>query len=85
MLVTFNVANAQCAQIDKYLTDNNLFADEPTLSVGKTYTVYNIQVDTKLSKVPLAMVRYKLATLGASNIDTLPIQSSIPNIDSIGF
>jgi ATP phosphoribosyltransferase len=85
VLVTFNVANAQCAQIDKYLTDNNLFADEPTLSVGKTYTVYNIQVDTKLSKVPLAMVRYKLATLGASNIDTLPIQSSIPNIDSIGF
>lgn len=85
VLVTFNVPNNKCAEIDNYLSNNNLFADEPTMSIGRTYTVYNIQVDTKSSKVPLAMVRYQLAVLGASNIDTLPIQSSIPGINSIGL
>jgi ATP phosphoribosyltransferase len=85
VLVTFNVPNPKCTEIDHYLEAHNLFADEPTMSVGKTYTVYNIQVDTKDSKVPLAMVRYQLAKLGATNIDTLPIQSSIPSIDSLAL
>jgi ATP phosphoribosyltransferase len=85
VLLTFNVANQKCKSIDEYLESNNLFADEPTMSVGKTYTVYNIQVDTKTSKVPLAKVRYQLAQLGATNIDTLPIQSAIPSIDSINI
>ena len=85
VLVTFNVPNQNCSEIDTYLQTNNLFADEPTMSVGKNYTVYNIQVDTKTGKVPLAMVRYQLAVLGATNIDTLPIQSSIPSIKSIGL
>lgn len=85
VLVTFNVPNQKCNKIDQYLCDNNLFADEPTMSVGKTHTVYNIEVDTKNSKLPLAMVRYQLAVIGATHIDTLPIQSSIPNIDVIGL
>ena len=85
VLVTFNVPNLICANIEKYLDENNLFADEPTMSQGKTYTVYNIQVDTKGSKVPLAMVRYQLAKLGASNIDTLPLKSSIQSIDAVKF
>jgi ATP phosphoribosyltransferase len=85
VLVTFNVANSKCPEVDRYLSANNLFADEPTMSVGKTYTVYNIQVDMVGGKVPLAMVRYQLALLGATNIDTLPIQSSIPSIDAIGL
>ncbi|HNW51258.1 MAG TPA: hypothetical protein PKH79_09260 [Prolixibacteraceae bacterium] len=83
VLVTFNVANSNRDTIENYLNDNNLFADEPTMSVGKTYTVYNIQVDTAGGKVPLAMVRYQLAKLGATNIDTLPIQSSIQGLDAI--
>ena len=83
VLVTFNVPNHRCGEIESYLNENNLFADEPTMSVGKTYTVYNIQVDTKEGKVPLAMVRYQLAKLGATNIDTLPIQSSIQSIEAI--
>lgn len=83
VLVTFNVANTNRDAIENYLNENNLFADEPTMSVGKTYTVYNIQVDTSGSKVPLAMVRYQLARLGATNIDTLPIQSSIQSLDAI--
>jgi len=85
VLVTFNVPNTKRENIDSYLADNNLFADEPTMSIGKTYTVYNIQVDTNGGKVPLAMVRYQLALLGATNIDTLPIQSSIPSIESINL
>jgi len=84
VLVTFNVPNTKREIIEKYLETNNLFADEPTMSIGKTYTVYNIQVDTNGdSKVPLAMVRYQLAKLGATNIDTLPIQSSIQGIDAV--
>lgn len=83
VLVTFNVQNEKRNSIEKYMNENSLFADEPTMSIGKTYTVYNIQVDTLASKVPLAMVRYQLAKLGASNIDTLPIQSSIQSIDAI--
>jgi ATP phosphoribosyltransferase len=83
VLVTFNVANNNRDIIETYLNENNLFADEPTMSIGKTYTVYNIQVDTSGGKVPLAMVRYQLAKLGATNIDTLPIQSSIQSLDAI--
>lgn len=83
VLVTFNVPNNNRNLVEQYMNDNNLFADEPTMSIGKTYTVYNIQVDTNGVKVPLAMVRYQLAKLGATNIDTLPIQSSIQSIDAI--
>jgi len=83
VLVSFNVKNTDHQAIESYLNDNKLFADEPTMSVGKTYTVYNIQVDTSGGKVPLAMVRYQLAKLGATNIDTLPIQSSIQSINAI--
>ncbi len=83
VLVTFNVANNNRNIIENYLNENNLFADEPTMSIGKTYTVYNIQVDTSNGEVPLAMVRYQLAKLGATNIDTLPIQSSIQSLDAI--
>lgn len=85
VLVTFNVPNTHRGIIENYLNENNLFADEPTMSVGKTYTVYNIQVDTGGGAVPLAMVRYQLAKLGATNIDTLPIQSSIQSLEAIKF
>ena len=83
VLVSFNVANHKRDIIDNYLVKNNLFADEPTMSIGKTHTVYSIQVETYGNKCPLAMIRYELAKHGATNIDTLPIQSSIPSIDTI--
>jgi len=85
VLVSFNVPNTCREAVEKYMNENNLFADEPTMSVGKTYTVFSIQVDTSCKKVPLAMVRYQLAKLGATNIDTLPIQSSIQSIDAISL
>jgi len=80
MLVIFNVSNKHVNEIDSYLREKNLFADEPTVTVGKAFTVYNIQVDAGNLIEPLAKVRYDLAKLGATSINTLPVQSSIPNI-----
>ena len=80
MLVIFNVSNKHVNEIDLYLREKNLFADEPTVTVGKSFTVYNIQVDAGNLNEPLAKVRYDLAKLGATSINTLPVQSSIPSI-----
>ena len=80
MLVIFNVSNKHVNEIDRYLREKNLFADEPTVTVGKEFTVYNIQVDAGNLNEPLAKVRYDLAKIGATSINTLPIQSSIPSI-----
>jgi len=83
MMIMFNVANANVNAIDRYLREKNLFADEPTVSVGQQFTVYNIQVDAANMDEPLAKVRYELAKLGATSINTLPVQSSIPSIKVI--
>ena len=83
MMVTFNVSNHHVSEIDRYLREKNLFADEPTVSVGKEFTVYNIQIDAANIDEPLAKVRYELAKLGATSINTLPVQSSIPSLKVI--
>jgi ATP phosphoribosyltransferase len=83
MMVTFNVSNNHVSGIDRYLREKNLFADEPTVSVGKAFTVYNIQIDADNIDEPLAKVRYELAKLGATSINTLPVQSSIPGLKVI--
>ena len=83
MMVTFNVSNDHVSGIDRYLREKNLFADEPTVSVGKAFTVYNIQIDADNIDEPLAKVRYELAKLGATSINTLPVQSSIPSLKVI--
>ena len=83
MMVMFNVANEHVVPIDCYLREKNLFADEPTVSVGKNFTVYNIQIDAGNINEPMAKVRYELAKRGATSINTLPVQSSIPNIKVI--
>jgi hypothetical protein len=69
--------------VDRYLRTNNLFGDEPTLTRGKEYTEYNIQVDADDVEKPIAMVRYTLARLGARSINTIPITSSIPGLKAI--
>ncbi|MBF0196640.1 MAG: hypothetical protein HQL32_02975 [Planctomycetes bacterium] len=81
VLVVFNVLNQKSAEIEEYLKENSLFADEPTMNLGKEYSEYSIQIDTAGAKTPLAKVRFELAKLGACSIDTIPINSSIPNID----
>jgi len=78
MMVMFNVANENVNAIEAYLREKNLFADEPTVSVGKNFTVYNVQIDAGNINEPLAKVRYELAMRGATSINTLPVQSSIP-------
>jgi len=83
MMVMFNVSNKDVKEIDRYLSEKNLFADEPTVSIGKEFTVYNIQVDAGNIDEPLAKVRYELAKLGATSINTIPVQSSIPSLKVI--
>ena len=80
MMVMFNVANTSVEDIDAYLREKNLYADEPTKSIGKEFTVYNVQIDAANINAPIAKVRYELAKLGATSINTMPVQSSIPNI-----
>ena len=83
VMVMFNVSNNDVNKIDNYLLEKNLYADEPTKSVGKDFTVYNVQVDKGNINEPLAKVRFDLARLGATSINTLPVQSSIPSIKVI--
>jgi len=85
VLILFNVPNNRVAEIEKYLGNNTLFANEPTKNVGATYTEFNIQVDEDNKNLPLAKVRYELAKNGATNIDTVPIDSSIQSIDVLDF
>lgn len=85
VMIIFNVANNYTHIIENYLKDNNLFADEPTINVGKTYTEFSIQVDTTDKELPLAKIRFELAKRNAVNINTIPIDSSIPSIEVLGF
>jgi ATP phosphoribosyltransferase len=83
VMVTFNVPNRLCDEVERYLTANNLFGDEPTANRGREYTEYNIELDTANPEKPIAMVRYQLARLGARSINTLPITSSISSVKVI--
>ena len=83
MMLMFNVDNKNVNEVDCYLREKNLFADEPTVSTGKKFTVYNIQVDIGNINEPLAKIRYELAKMGATSINSLPVQSSIPGIKVI--
>ena len=85
MMLLFNVSNKNANAIERYLSEKNLFADEPTVSVGKEFTVFNVQIDAGNVNEPLAKVRYELAKLGATSINTLPVQSSIPSIHVINY
>ncbi len=83
VMLLFNVPNRISDEIERYLSSNNLFGDEPTVNKGREYTEYNIQVDNDNPDKPIAMVRYNLAKLGAKSINTIPITSSIPSIKVI--
>jgi len=85
VMILFNVANNNVKQIEQYLRDNNLFADEPTVNPGKAFTEFSIQVDIKNPDIPLAKIRYELAQRKAVNINTIPVDSSIQNIDILDF
>jgi ATP phosphoribosyltransferase len=83
VMLLFNVPIHLAAEVEGYLSANNLFGEEPTLNKGKEFAEYNIQVDTDNPEKPLARVRYDLARLGARSINTVPVTSSIPGIKVI--
>jgi len=85
LMLLFNVPNICIEKIENYLSDKKVFGDEPTINRGKDYTEYNIQIDLANKELPIAKIRYDLAVMGAKNIDTIPINSSIPGIDAIDF
>lgn len=85
VMILFNVSNESVSEIELYLKNNNLFADEPTVNKGIKYTEFSIQVDRDSKTLPLAKIRYDLALLKAKNIDTIPVDSSIPSLDVLGF
>ncbi|GAH72312.1 unnamed protein product, partial [marine sediment metagenome] len=72
VMILFNVPNTNVPDMEGYLADNTLFADEPTKNTGKSFTEFSIQVDIDNKKQSLALVRYELAKRGAVNIDTIP-------------
>jgi ATP phosphoribosyltransferase len=78
VLLVFNVRSADCPAVERYLREQNLFGDEPTVNRGKDYSEYSVQLDASNPALPLAMARYRLAVLGARHIDTIPVISSIP-------
>jgi len=83
VMLLFNVPNPVSGEVDQYLRAHNLFGDEPTVTRGKEFAEYNIQVDAADTEKPVAMVRYTLAKLGARSINTIPITSSITGIKAI--
>lgn len=84
VMILFNVPHKLVDDIERYLVENSLFADEPTMNPGKVFTEFSIQVDLGNKDLPLARIRYELAKLGAVNINTVPLNSSIPNISVLG-
>jgi len=81
VMVLFNVPNEKVEDIEAYMGKNTLFADEPTKNTGKYFTEFSIQVNIDNKAQSLAMIRYQLASNGAVNINTIPIDSSIQSID----
>jgi ATP phosphoribosyltransferase len=83
VMLSFNVPNGLAKDVEQYLSGNSLFGDEPTVNRGKAFTEYNIQVNTEDPEKPVAMIRYRLAKMGARSINTIPVSSSIPSIKAV--
>jgi ATP phosphoribosyltransferase len=83
VMLLFNVPNPVSGEVEQYLRAHNLFGDEPTVTRGKEFAEYNIQVDAADPERPVAWVRYTLAKLGARSINTIPVTSSITGIKAI--
>jgi len=85
VMVSYNVRNADVPGVLDYLRRNKLFADEPTMNKGETHTEFNSEMCADAADLPLAKARYELAKLGATAIETIPLESSIPSLDVIDF
>lgn len=85
VLVLFNVRRECVDTVLDYLRGNKLFADEPTMNEGVNFTEFSVQLNLDDAALPIARVRYELAKLGATGIETVPLESCIPSIDSVNF
>ncbi|GMV92487.1 MAG: hypothetical protein AMXMBFR82_22650 [Candidatus Hydrogenedentota bacterium] len=85
VLLVFNGRKNDVPKLMDYLRDNRLFGDEPTIKEGTNFTEFTIKLDTMNKTLPLAKARYDLAALGATHIETIPLDSSIPGLDVLDF
>jgi ATP phosphoribosyltransferase len=85
VLLLFNGRTDDVPQLMEYLKKNRLFGDEPTIKEGLNFTEFTIKLDTMNQVLPLARARYELAKLGATHLETIPLDSSIPGLDVIDF
>ncbi|MCX5757256.1 MAG: hypothetical protein NTU83_01860 [Candidatus Hydrogenedentes bacterium] len=85
VLVFFNAKKEDVPRVLEYLRDNQLFGDEPTMNEGANFTEFSVQMDTQSTRLPLARARFDLATLGATHIETIPLESCIPGLNVLDF
>ncbi len=85
VMLLFNARKDAVSKLLEYLKANRLFADEPTVNEGLHFTEFSVQMDASNPDLPIARVRYELAKLGATHIETIPLESSIPGLDVIAF
>ncbi len=83
VMLLFNVRKDKVPQVMQYLEEKKLFGDEPTINEGVKFTEFNIQLEVNSKEKPIARVRYELLKLGATNIETVPLDSAIPGLDVI--
>jgi ATP phosphoribosyltransferase len=83
VLLTFNAKKSDVDKLLIYLKENRLFGDEPTMKEGVHFTEFTIKLDATNKTLPIAKARYELAKLGATHIETIPLESSIPGLDVI--
>lgn len=85
VLLLFNTKKEHVPAVVDYLSTNNLYGDEPTMNEGVNFTEFSVQLETNRTDLPLAKVRYDLARIGATAIETVPLDSAIPGLDAIDF
>lgn len=85
VLLFFNARKEDQDKLLGYLRDNSLYGDEPTINEGVNFIEFSIQLDQTNKELPIAKVRYELAKLGATAIETIPLESSIPGLHVIDF
>ncbi|MBI5093160.1 MAG: hypothetical protein HZB26_12060 [Candidatus Hydrogenedentes bacterium] len=83
ILLMFNVRKEDVPRISEYLQANHLFADEPTVHEGTKFVEFSVAMNTSDKALPLAKVRYELAKLGATHLETIPLDSTIPGLDVV--
>lgn len=84
VMVVFDVEKDKAAAIEAYLLEKRLYADEPSKTEGEKFVQYSIQMRLSDPDIPIAKARYDLACLGARSINTMPLDSSIPDIGCAG-